>query len=97
MPREQIDLCGLWRFQPDPAWEGEKVGYQEGAYDDGLWREVMLPNGFDVLAPGLDAYEGAAWFRKEVPVPQEWAVAPVDPKSSAGMMASSAACRSMRW
>ena len=29
MPRQTLDLCGLWRFQPDPGREGEQAGYQQ--------------------------------------------------------------------
>lgn len=72
MEREHIDLCGLWRAQPDPACEGEELGYAEGAYDHGRWREVWLPCVFDVLQPGLEGYEGAVWFRRSVAVPASW-------------------------
>jgi beta-glucuronidase len=72
MSRDAIGMCGLWRFQPDVAQEGEKAGYQEVGYDDTRWREVWLPNGFDRLHPHLDAYEGAGWFRRAVTVPSQW-------------------------
>lgn len=73
MSRERIDLCGLWRFQPDPGWEGEARAYAHPEYDHRRWREVRLPASFDDCAPGLEAYEGAGWFRRSLTVPAEWA------------------------
>ncbi len=72
MTREHLDLCGLWRFQPDPANEGELTDYPLPAYDDKRWREVMLPDCFDTLRPDLDCYEGAGWYRRTVHVPTAW-------------------------
>ena len=72
MTRQRISLCGLFRYQPDLAWEGEQAGYQTIGYDDRRWREARLPNVFDRLHPGLDAYEGAVWFRRKVTVPADW-------------------------
>ncbi len=72
MSRQHLDLCGLWRAQPDLAWEGEEAGYGRAEYDDRCWWEVWLPNTFDALSPALDAYEGAVWFRRRVDLPAEW-------------------------
>ena len=63
MKRQSLDLCGVWRFQPDPGNEGERAGYARPRYDVRLWREARLPATFDRCHPGLEAYEGAAWFR----------------------------------
>ncbi len=67
-----FDLCGLWRFQPDPAGEGEVAGYFRPDYDARFWREVRLPADFETCHPALDTYEGAGWFRRVVVVPQSW-------------------------
>lgn len=72
MIREQIDLNGLWRFQPDPANEGEQAHYPSPAYDDGRWQEVKLPSCFDAFRPDLDCYEGVGWYRRTVDVPASW-------------------------
>jgi beta-glucuronidase len=72
MPREHIDLCGPWRFQPDPAGEGETAAYFQPEYDHRLWREALVPSTFDACCPGLEAYEGAAWYRRTLTVPQAW-------------------------
>jgi len=69
---DMLDLCGVWRFQPDPADEGEALGYWWADYDVRFWREVRLPADFETCHPALDAYEGAGWFRRVVAVPQSW-------------------------
>jgi GNAT superfamily N-acetyltransferase len=72
VPHERIDLCGLWRFQPDPSGEGEKAAYFHPEYDPGRWREVLLPGDFDTSSPNLDTYEGEGWFRRTLTVPAGW-------------------------
>jgi len=72
MPRKNINLCGLWKFQPDPSEEGEKVGYFDPECDSSLWREVLLPSDFDTCSPNLESYEGSGWFRRNLTVPSDW-------------------------
>jgi len=73
MLRKHVDLCGLWRFQPDiSAREGEQSGYFALECDTRFWREVSVPNDFEACAPGLDTYEGVGWFRRNVFVPEDW-------------------------
>lgn len=72
MPYSNIDLCGLWRFQPDPSEEGEKIGYFDPEYDIKLWREVQIPCDFESCMPNLDTYEGMGWFRKNIIISSEW-------------------------
>ncbi len=70
--RDSLDLNGLWMFQPDPAGEGEHLGYGRLEYEDAHWREVSLPADFATCHPALDSYEGAGWFRRRVVVPESW-------------------------
>ncbi len=72
MPREIINLCGLWRFQPDPSGEGERVGYFEPEHDYRLWREVRVPGDFETCHLNLDTYEGEGWFRRSANIPLDW-------------------------
>jgi len=69
---KQIELAGLWRFQPDPCDEGEKVGWFGRGFDRRFWREVTAPVGFDRCGPGMDAYEGVCWYARAVNVPGDW-------------------------
>lgn len=69
---DALDLCGLWRFQPDPSGEGETAGYFRADHDARRWREVRLPADFETCHPALDTYEGVGWFRRIVAIPESW-------------------------
>lgn len=70
--REKIVLSGVWKFQPDFAEEGEPAGYQAADFHDAAWREAAVPGCFDFQHEGLQFYEGAAWYRRRVRVPNAW-------------------------
>lgn len=69
---DPIDLCGLWRFQPDPTGDGPSLGYPSPGYDDHRWREVRVPSGYATGHPDLAGYEGDAWYRRRVSIPERW-------------------------
>ncbi|MCS7060668.1 MAG: GNAT family N-acetyltransferase [Anaerolineae bacterium] len=71
--RHSIDLCGVWRFQPDPNQTGEQLGYHLADCDTRRWREVRVPIAFDDCLPELTGYEGAGWFRCILDLPEECA------------------------
>ncbi|HEC44718.1 MAG TPA: beta-galactosidase, partial [Bacteroides sp.] len=79
---ETIDLSGTWKFQLDP----ENVGMKDEWYKDGFNDSVTLPGTTDENKKGvfLDEkavdrvsrvwyWEGAAWYQKEVDIPEHWA------------------------
>jgi len=79
---ETIDLSGTWKFQLDP----ENVGMKDEWYKDGFNDSVTLPGTTDENKKGifLDEkavdrvsrvwyWEGAAWYQKEVDIPEYWA------------------------
>ena len=72
MNRHKVDLSGLGSFQPDPYWVGERGGFFLPEHDVRLWREVRVPCCFEACGPGMDAYEGPGWFRRELTVPAAW-------------------------
>ncbi|HEY3281020.1 MAG TPA: glycoside hydrolase family 2 TIM barrel-domain containing protein, partial [Armatimonadota bacterium] len=72
MDRDRLDLCGFWRFQPDPYAEGDALGFSSEELDTRLWREVRVPCGFDRCGPGLETYEGPGWYRRGLLVPESW-------------------------
>jgi len=72
MQRKNIDLCGLWRFQPDASQEGEKAGYFHTDHNCQYWREAMLPCDFETCFSQLDTYEGTGWFRRIIEAPKDW-------------------------
>ncbi|TFG65961.1 MAG: hypothetical protein E4H27_10340, partial [Anaerolineales bacterium] len=69
---ESMDLTGLWHFQPDLTGEGEDAGYGDKDFNADLWRGVQLPVDFETCHPSLEAYEGGAWFRRTVCLPETW-------------------------
>lgn len=79
---ETIDLSGTWKFQLDP----ENVGMKDEWYKDDFNDSVILPGTTDENKKGifLDEkavdrvsrvwyWEGAAWYQKEVDIPEHWA------------------------
>jgi len=72
MSPETIDLCGIWKFQPDPSEEGESAGFSASDYGDQPWREARLPAVFEDCAPDFETYEGTAWFRRRISIPSTW-------------------------
>ncbi len=70
--RPTVDLCGFWRFQPDPTGEGLSLHYPSPRYDDHRWREVRVPSDYATGHPDLAGYEGEAWYRRQVTIPQRW-------------------------
>jgi len=73
MSREALDLCGLWRFRPDPFARGTAAGWHAADHDASLWRPVEVPCPFDRCGPGLEGHEGSGWFRREFRAPAQWA------------------------
>jgi hypothetical protein len=79
---ETIDLSGTWKFQLDP----DNVGKKDEWYKDDFTDSVTLPGTTDENKKGifLDEkavdrvsrvwyWEGAAWYQKEVDIPEHWA------------------------
>ncbi|MDF1515028.1 MAG: GNAT family N-acetyltransferase [Anaerolineae bacterium] len=67
-----VYLTGLWQFQPDMAGVGETLGFTSMAYDDARWRWVKVPSDFETCHPSLEAYEGGAWYRRRIFIPDTW-------------------------
>ncbi len=80
--REAIILDGQWQFALDTA----KAGIEERWYAGNLSEEVTLPGTLDENAKGIPntnrhetmrlsrelMYEGMAWYRREVTIPEGW-------------------------
>jgi hypothetical protein len=76
--REEIDLSGKWRFQPEalPEYpldalrsEGAELGYFSPDFPTDDWREVSIPCAFDDCAPGMYKFRGMCWFSRRFEVP----------------------------
>ena len=70
--RTTLSLDGLWRFSPDPAGDGERLGFATPAYDARRWREVGVPSVFEAGCPDIDFYSGICWYRRGFRVPEGW-------------------------
>jgi beta-galactosidase/beta-glucuronidase len=70
--RETVDLCGLWQAKLDPENLGEKDGYFKPAFATEDWRQAPVPGSFASVAPEVDRYEGAGWFRRSFRVPDSF-------------------------
>ena len=77
-----LSLAGEWQFALDP----DGVGVDDEWYDDSLPDAVALPGSTDENGKGERArrrasdhltrerrYEGAAWYRRTVSIPESWA------------------------
>jgi len=74
-----IDLTHReWRFRPDPKNEGldQKWNRTElDPSDDAEWAEIRVGRHWD--AQGYGGLDGWAWYRVEVPIPDDWREGPV--------------------
>ena len=79
----KIDLSGMWRFQLDPMGFGKTPGSE--LYLDKLVETIVLPGSTDQGGKGIKnnaryvdrlsrkfEYQGAAWYQREVVIPEEW-------------------------
>src|SRR5919199_3806362 len=77
-----IPLSGSWRFQLDPQNAGHAAGWQAGRIDSDV---MFLPGSTDQAGFGTKTmgpekgwlsrpytYEGAAWYQREVVIPESW-------------------------
>ncbi len=72
MARETLDLCGVWKFLPDPRADAELSVCADHAPDTRRWREALIPATFETCLPELDGYEGTVWFAREASIPRGW-------------------------
>jgi len=79
--RMSLDLSGSWQFAPDTG----KAGIAEKWFQKDLPDSILLPGTMDLNRKGFRntdtttmhlnrvyVYEGAAWYRKEISVPENW-------------------------
>ena len=84
LTNDALDLSGMWRFQLDPMGFGKTPGSE--LYLDKLSETIMLPGSTDQGGKGIKntaryvdrlsrkfEYQGAAWYQREVVIPEDWA------------------------
>ncbi|MCP4642555.1 MAG: hypothetical protein GY851_19075 [bacterium] len=70
-----IDIAKEWRFTTDPEAVGERQHWAAVDFDDGAW--ATLNAGMRWEDQGIAEYDGHAWYRKWVTVPDGWLTRPV--------------------
>ena len=70
-----LDLSTDWLMQEDPHDVGQAAGWQNAEFDDADWRHVPEPGPWE--NQGLPGYDGYAWYRRWVDVPEGFAGKPV--------------------
>jgi alpha-glucosidase (family GH31 glycosyl hydrolase) len=69
-PSVMLDLTRDWRFATDPSDSGLALHWSDSAFDDGGWK--LFPKAGDWEENGFPKYDGIAWYRKWVEVPQRF-------------------------
>jgi hypothetical protein len=68
-------LNGPWEFEFDPKNVGERRRWHRPtAIDDPFTRTILVPFPWESRLSGVcdPEYRGAAWYRREILVPDEW-------------------------
>ena len=60
-----LDLRGTWKFEL-----GDESRWSNPAFNDSKWTEIKVPGFWE--DQGYPGYDGYAWYRKHIQVPQEW-------------------------
>jgi len=68
--QQVIDIADEWKFSTDPEVIGERQQWAGVDFDDSKW--TTLNAGMRWEDQGVAEYDGHAWYRKWVTVPDEW-------------------------
>lgn len=63
--RTLMDLRGQWRFEV-----GDEQQWADPAFNDEDWVKIKVPGQWE--GQGFPGYDGTAWYRKTINIPQEW-------------------------
>ena len=70
-----LDLSEGWRMREDPHDAGLAAGWQGADFDDTGWHQVSEPGPWEEA--GLPGYDGYAWYRTRVDIPEGFTGKPV--------------------
>jgi hypothetical protein len=81
---DTIDLSGPWKFKGDWSESGIAEGWDKPEFDDSQWSELNVPGAWEeqgITTPNPrwpsteenDGYNGFAWYRRHIPLPDDWA------------------------
>lgn len=71
---ESIPLNGMWKFKPDPQDVGNNEKWYLKETDDSAWENINVPGTWNEgqnVSVEWD-YEGTAWYRRKIEIPQSW-------------------------
>jgi hypothetical protein len=60
-----LDLRGEWRFEI-----GDDMKWADPSFDDSRWVKIRVPAHWE--EQGFPGYDGYAWYRKTVTIPEDW-------------------------
>lgn len=81
---ESLPLTGVWKFKPDPEGVGTEANATGKWYtkemDDSAWENIGVPGTWNEGQPLIENvrgsvewnYEGYAWYRRKIEIPQIW-------------------------
>jgi len=79
---KRIDLTGTWKFSTDPYNKGVEKGWHKAEFDSSSWRNLSVPGYWEeqgvtesnptLSDQGERPYNGYAWYRRSVVIPNEW-------------------------
>jgi beta-galactosidase/beta-glucuronidase len=69
VPADSLPLEGDWRFAIDRDGIGQVEGWADPGFDDSGWQAVTVPHTWNTM-PEHAAYEGLAWYRRSVALPE---------------------------
>jgi len=71
---EAMPLVGMWKFKPDPKGVGTDEKWYSKETDDSAWENIGVPGTWNEGQSVSVAwnYEGFAWYRRKITVPQAW-------------------------
>lgn len=69
-----ISLNGVWKFKADPKDVGNNEKWYLKEADDSQWEDIGVPGTYN---EGQNVsvewnYEGPAWYRRKIQIPQDW-------------------------
>jgi beta-galactosidase/beta-glucuronidase len=71
---EAMPLTGIWKFRPDQGNVGNDEKWYSSEMDDSTWEDINVPGTWN---EGQNVsvewnYEGTAWYRRRIEIPQDW-------------------------
>jgi beta-glucuronidase len=71
---ETMPLTGIWKFKPDQGNVGTDENWYSSEMDDSTWEDINVPGTWN---EGQNVsvewnYEGTAWYRRRIEIPQDW-------------------------